>query len=86
MTRLESGTTTTHAIHTRKFKGFKMSKYSKAIAAAISGIVGLLTAFGIVTPAITGIFTPETVTLLSGLFVTLLVAFGVFAAPANAES
>ena len=63
-----------------------MNKYSKAIAAVIASIVGIVVAFDVVSPALADVLTPTTIEVVSGLIVTALVAFGVFVAPANAES
>jgi len=56
-------------------------KYSKAIAALVSAVIGVLVAFNVVSPAVADTLSPETVTLL---VTTVTTVAGVFYAPANA--
>ena len=58
-----------------------MAKYSKAVAALVSAIIGVLVAFNVVAPAVADTLSPETVTLL---VTTVATVAGVFYAPANA--
>jgi hypothetical protein len=58
-----------------------MAKYSKAIAALVSAVIGVLVAFNVVSPAVADTLSPETVTLL---VTTVTTVAAVFYAPANA--
>jgi hypothetical protein len=60
-----------------------MLKYSKAIAALVSAIVGALVAFGVVSPSLADTLAPGTVEMIVGTIMAIAVSAGVWVAPAN---
>tara|TARA_S200002703_G_scaffold109926_1_gene95638 strand:+ start:354 stop:542 length:189 start_codon:yes stop_codon:yes gene_type:complete len=62
-----------------------MAKYSKAIAALVSAIVGMLVAVEVVQPGLAETLNEGTVQMLVNTVAGVITAIGVFASPANAE-